>query len=350
MSRKLRVIHYVNQFFGGLGGEEKASEGPRILACATGLGKALHDALKERGEVVATLACGDNYFVEKMHEVIQDLIHLLSPYNPDLLIAGPAFNSGRYGVSCGALCMAVQEKLGIPTITGMYEENPGVGLYKKNTYIIKTTESVRGMSEAISKMINLGVKLADKQEIGKPDEEGYFPRGILKLGFSERTTAERAVDMVLAKLQGKPFETELRLPNFERIKPAAPIKNLSTSKISIVTDGGLAPKGNPDNIESLRATKYGKYGIKYVSRLDAKDYDVFHIGFDPKAVKEDPHRLVPLDVMRDLEREGLLGQIDDNFYSTTGVGTTLENSRKIGRNIAERLKADQVDGVILTST
>ena len=350
MAQKLRVVHYINQFFGGLGGEEKASEGPRIQAGVIGPGRALQGALKERGEVVATLVCGDNYFAERMNEVIQELIHLLSHYHPDLLIAGPAFNAGRYGVACGALCTAVQEKLGIPAVTGMYEENPGVGLYKKNVYIVRTMDSAKRMAEEISKMANLAVKLATKQEIGKPDKEGYFPRGILKLGFSERTTAERVVDMLLAKLQGKPFETEFHLPEFERIKPAAPLKNLSTSKICIVTDGGLVPKGNPDHMEPLKATKYGRYSIKSINKLDPEDYDVAHVGYDTKAVKEDPHRLVPLDVMRDLEKEGLLGQIDENFYSTTGVGTTLENSRKIGRGIAERLKAERVDGAILTST
>jgi betaine reductase len=345
MAQKLKVVHYLNQFFGGIGAEEKASEGPKVQAGVIGPGRALQEIVKDRGEVVATVICGDNYFTEKT-----ELIKLMVPYQPDILIAGPAFNAGRYGVACGALCAAVQEKLGIPAVTAMYQENPGVGLYKKDIYIIKTADSAKDMGGAITKMAGLAIKLVDKKEIGSPDKEGYFPRGMLKLGFAEKTTAERAVDMLVAKLQGKPFETELHLPEFERVKPPAPVKNLASAKIALVTDGGLVPKGNPDNIESLKATRFGMYSIKNIQRLNAQDYDVVHVGYDTKAVKEDPQRLVPLDVLRDMEKEKILGKIDDIFYTTTGVATPLENSRKIGRGIAERLKQDRVDAVILTST
>ena len=350
MARGLRAVHYLNQFFGGIGGEEKASEGPQVKDGPVGPGRAVQDALKERGEVVATVICGDNYFTERMDEAIQEVIQLLTPYRPDVVIAGPAFNAGRYGVACGAVCKAVQEKVGIPAVTGMYQENPGVGLYKKDVYIVKTADSARGMVEAVSKMANLAFKLATKQEIGKPGEEGYISRGILKQGFSDRTAAQRVVDMLLAKVQGKPFETELHLPEFERVKPPAAIKDLASSKIALVTDGGLVPKGNPDKIEMLRATKYGEYGIKGAGKLNPEDYEVVHVGYDTTAVSRDPHRLVPLDVMHDLEKEGIVGKLCESFYSTTGVATTLEDSKRIGQGIAEQLKAEGVDGVILTST
>jgi len=349
-ARKLRVAHYLNQFFGGIGGEEKASEGPQVRDGMVGPGKAVQDALKEQGEVVATVICGDNYISERMDETIQELLQLLTPYRPDIVIAGPAFNAGRYGVACGALCKAVQETLGIPTITGMYAENPGVGLYKKEVYIVKTGDSAREMAEVVSKMVNLALKLVAKQQIGRPDEEGYYPQGVLRRDFSDRTAAQRAIDMVMAKLRGEPFVTELRLPEFERVKPAAPVMDLLSSRIALVTDGGLVPRGNPDRLESIKATKYCEYSIEGIDRLNPDDYEVVHVGYDPLAVHRDPHRLIPLDVMRDLEREKKVGKFCESFFSTTGVATTLVNSKKIGGDIAEKLKAERVDGVILTST
>ena len=350
MGRGLRIVHYLNQFFGGIGGEDKAMLGPEIKDGAVGPGIAVQNTLKDRGEIVATVRCGDNYIAERIDEATQEIIQLLTPYQPDVVIAGPAFNAGRYGVACGAVCQAVQEKLGIPAVTGMYEENPGVDLYRRHLYIVKTADSARGMTEAVSKMVNLACKLAADQEIGKPDEEGYIPRGILKEEFSDRTAAQRVVDMLLAKLQGKPFETELHLPKFSRIRPPAALKTLSSSKIALATDGGLVPKGNPDKIEMSAATKYGRYTIKGADRLDPKDYEVVHVGYDSSLVRQDPHRLVPLDVMRDLEKEAVIGKVCESFYSTTGVATTLENSRKIGQGMAEQLKSEGVDGVILTST
>ncbi len=95
MNRKIRVVHYLNQFFAQIGGEEKADVGPEIRAGIVGPGRALQQALGKSGEVVATIFCGDNYFAEHQVEVIDDLCRRIAEYKPDLLIAGPAFESGR---------------------------------------------------------------------------------------------------------------------------------------------------------------------------------------------------------------------------------------------------------------
>lgn len=350
MGRVLRVVHYLNQFFGGVGGEDKALMRPEIRSGAVGPGKAINNALADRGGIVATVICGDNYFAERIDEATQEVIQLLTPYQPDVFIAGPAFNAGRYGTACGAVSKAVQERLSIPAVTGMYEHNPGAELYRRDLYIVKTADSVKGMAEAIVNMVNLAYKLTISQEIGEPSEEGYIPRGLLKQKISERTGAQRAVDMLLDKLEGKPFVTELHLPKFEHVRPAAALKNLSKAKIALATDGGLMPKGNPDKIKSSAATRYGRYAITGAERLEPEDYDVVHAGYDNNPVGQDPNRLIPLDVMRELEKEAVIGKIGEAIYSTTGVSTTLEYSKIMGKAIAEQLTDEGVDGVILTST
>jgi betaine reductase len=350
MAQRLRVVHYVNQFFGGIGGEEKASEKPQLKDGYSGPGRAVQDALKECGDVVATVICGDNYIAENTDAATAEIIRLVTPYRPDVVIAGPAFNAGRYGVACGAVCKAVQEELHIPAVTGMFEKNPGAGLYRKDVYIIRTVDSVRGMADAVTRMVSLALKLAGKQEIGSPSVEGYIPRGIIRAEVAEKTAAQRVVDMVVSKATDKPFETELHLPEFERVKAPAAVKNLAKANIALVTDGGLVPKGNPDRIELNNATRWGEYSIKGVDSLKPEDYDVTHSGYDNTAVRRDPHRLVPLDAARDSEKRSIFGKLNDSYFATTGVMTTLENSRRIGREIAQRLKAEGVDAVILTST
>ncbi len=59
-----------------------------------------------------------------------------------MFIAGPAFNAGRYGVACGTIAKEVEEKLNIKVLTAMYEENPGVDLYK-NLYIFLKPRKVQ---------------------------------------------------------------------------------------------------------------------------------------------------------------------------------------------------------------
>ena len=51
-----------------------------------------------------------------------------------------------------------------------------------------------------------------------------------------------------------------------------------------------------------------------------------------------------------MEKEGRIGKLHEAFYSTTGVGTTLEYSAKMEKRIAEHLEKEGVDAVILTST
>jgi glycine reductase len=346
----MRVVHYINQFFGGIGGEEKARFGPQLRSGPVGPGKALQEGLKDWGDIVATVICGDDYFAERTEEAVDEILRLISPYKPGLIMAGPAFNAGRYGIASGEICKSVQEKLGIPAVTGMCEENPGVELYRKVIYIVKTLDSVKGMREAISLMAKMGRKLSAGQGIGRPDEEGYFARGYFKTEVSNETAAERAVAMLLKKMKGLPFISELPLPKFDRILPSPPVLNLSTSTVALVTDGGLVPKGNPDKIPSSRAKTFGSYCIKGLTTLHGQEYEANHIGYDTLFVDQNPNILVPLDVMREFEQEGLIGKLNETFYSTTGVGTSLENCRRIGQGIARRLQADGVMAVILTST
>jgi len=350
VASKTRIVHYLNQFFGGIGGEERADTGPQAQDGPVGPGRAIRKIAEEWGEVVGTIICGDNYYAENRDRAINEIIKKISGYEPDMVIAGPAFNAGRYGVACGEICKNVQERLGIPAVTGMFEENPGVDLFREHVYIVKTDESVRGMSDALSRMVLIGMKLLRKDPLGPPNEEGYFARGIIKNVFTEKTAAARAVDMVLAKIKGVPFEPELDLPRFDRVRPARLRKDLASATIALATDGGLVPKGNPDRMESNRSTRFAVYSVAGIKSLSPQRFEANHMGFDTYLVNEDPNRLVPLDVARELEAEGVVGKIHDRIYSTAGVATSLRNAEAIARGMAESMRSDGIDGVILTST
>jgi glycine reductase len=59
---------------------------------------------------------------------------------------------------------------------------------------------------------------------------------------------------------------------------------------------------------------------------------------------------VPLDAMRELEREGAIGRLYDFVHSTGGAHAAVDNATRIGQEIAQRLQSAGVTGVILTST
>lgn len=349
MSKK-RVVHYINQFFAGIGGEEKADIKPEVREGTVGPGMALDAAIKEEAEIVATIICGDSYFNENLEEAQAKIIEMVKECKPDLFIAGPAFNAGRYGVACGTISKAVNDELGIPVLTGMYIENPGADMFKKSVYIIETGNSAAAMRKAVPAMSSLALKLLKGEEIGSPEQDKYIPRGIRRNYFAEERGSTRAVNMLLKKLKGEEFTTEYPMPDFDRVEPNPAVKDLSNIKIAIVTSGGTVPKGNPDRIESSSASKYGKYDISGLNDLTEADHETAHGGYDPVYANIDSDRVIPVDVLRDMEKEGIIGELHNYFYSTVGNGTAVASSKKFAADIAKDLLADGVQAVILTST
>jgi betaine reductase len=346
----IKVVHYINQFYGGIGGEEKADVKPEVRDGAVGPGMALKGALGASAEIVATIICGDSYFNENMDEATEEILQMVKKYEPDIFIAGPAFNAGRYGVACGSICKAVRENLNIPVVSGMYIENPGVDMFKKEVYIVETANAATGMRKAIPAMAELALKLGKGEEIGSPANEGYIPRGIRKNIFMEERGSKRAVSMLIAKLKGEKFKSEYLMPDFDRVDPKPAVVDMKKAKIALVTSGGIVPSGNPDRIEASSASKYGKYDIDGVVDLTAETYETAHGGYDPVYANQDADRVLPVDVLRDLEKEGIIGKLHRYFYTTVGNGTSVANAKKFAANFAQELKRDGVQAVILTST
>jgi glycine reductase len=346
----MRVVHYLNQFFGGLGGEEKAGEPLRMRDGAVGPGKVLEQVLGKDTKIVLTLVCGDNYAVERQDEFVAAALEQIRNARPDLFVAGPCFQAGRYGLAAGALCAEVQAKLSLPVITAMSEENPGADLYREFLYIVNSGTNAAAMGQVLGRIAGLAQKILSKAPIGTPKDEGYLPRGLVRDQFVEQTAAERLVAMVLAKANGEAFESEMIPAAFAPVAMPPAVRDLSKARIMLVTDGGLVPKGNPDKIQGSAATRWGSYDIANCDDLDGENYEISHGGYDPQFVRQDPDRLVPLDALRELERTGVIGKVHDVFLATSGLSNPLSNTRRMGREMAQKAKREGVDAVILTST
>ena len=347
---KYKIVHYLNQFFGGIGGEDMAGVEPEVRDEKIGPGLAIAQALGEDYEIVATVICGDNYFGENLDKATDTIIEMVKKYEPDVFVAGPAFNAGRYGVACGTICKAVEERLGVPVLTGMYEENPGADMFKKDIITVQTGNSAATLRKSLPKIVNLIKKMATGEEILGPSAEGYLDRGIRVNYFAEKRGATRGMDMLIKKMAGEPFETDLPMPKFDRVAPADAITDIKNAKIAVVTSGGVVPQGNPDHIESSNATKYGTYSIEGMDSMSPEDFTTIHGGYDRQFVMKNPNLVVPLDVLRELEKAGEFGELVNYFCTTTGTGTATGSAAKFGDSIGKKFVEDHVDGVILVST
>ena len=93
MAKRYRVVHFLNQFFAGIGGEEQANTPVQVSEGPVGPGRALQQALGDEGVVVATVASGDNYFNEELASALASVRAALREHRPDVVVAGPAFNA-----------------------------------------------------------------------------------------------------------------------------------------------------------------------------------------------------------------------------------------------------------------
>lgn len=345
--KKWSVVCFVNQFFGQIGGEDMAHVGFSVKQEAVGPAKLFESLMKDECEIAGTVICGDNYFAEHTEQAIQEGVELVRGLKPDLFIAGPAFNAGRYGISCGNMASAVGRELGIPTVTGMYPENPAVDLFRKDTYIIKTGIMSSEMRKVAPKMAGLALRLLRGEHIGSAASEGYVIRDIILNEEQESNAAHRAIEMVLKKIKGEPFVSELLPPHFDVVEPAPPLDTLKGKRVALVSDGGLIPERNPDRLKPNGSTTWGHYDW---DTLIAEKHFVIHSGYDGTWVLEDPYRLFPVDILREKVEQGEIGALEPEVYVACGNCASVSASKVKGQQIAQALKEKQVQAAILTST
>lgn len=345
-----KAVLYINQFFGQIGGEDKADFAPEIRKGK--VGPALEFAKNLDAEITHTIICGDNYMGSNTEDAVNTILGMLENIELDIFLAGPAFQAGRYGVACGTICKAIKDTFNVPVVTSMNAENPGVEMFKKDMYIMQGGNIAAKMRKDVGAMVYLANKLLHLDEVGSSEKEGFFARGIRHQTWLEKGTpaSERMVAMLLNKLAGKPFQTELPIPKISRVPIAAAIKDLKKARIALLTTGGIVPVANPDRIQSASATRWGRYDISVTDTLKSGEYKTIHAGFDPSAADADPNVITPVDVLKQLEQEEVFGSLHPYFYSTVGTGTTEAEAQRMAREMVVYLQEDHVDAVIMVST
>ena len=354
-SSRIRIVHYLNPFFAGLGAEEKADEPPSLIDGAAGSGKLLAQMLGERAQIVATVACGDNYASEHREGAAAEIVKLLRPLAPDVAILGPGFDAGRYGAACVTIGHRIAQELTIPCITALFPENPGVSIYRDcrnpNLYCLPTTRSASGLRDVVPRMAHLALRLADGDAIGPASVEGYLSRGIRRLERAQQPGAERAVSMLIAKMSGQTFHTELPYSSQgARAAAAPPLASLAASKVAIISTAGVVPIGNPDRFFLRGNTFWRKYEVSKLERLETGKWSAVHGGYSTSWMNQNPNLGVPLDALRYWEQQGVFGQLAPYFYSIPGVGAEFDQASRMGREIAADLKAQEIDAALLVST
>ena len=350
---KIRIMQYMNQFFAGIGGEEKADVPAGSFLGSIGPGKRLQQLLGNSAEIAVTAYCGDNYFAPHSRDTLAKITKIARDNKVNMVVAGPAFNSGRHGLACAEVCHALSTSLGLTCVTGMNMDNVGITTYKqykdKEVFALPTAATVAGMEEALTKIAQFVSKIVAGTTMGTPAEEGYIPRGLRINEFVPHTAAERAVDMLLKKVAGEPFATEIPVEYTDSVPVAPKIDDLSKAKLGLATTMGIVPPSNPDGFKMYRTDVWNKYQIGNLNSMQDTEWGVLHGGYNSAWMLKNPNYCVPLDVCRELEKEGVIGGLSAYVYSTSGSNGVVPIMQVIGKEIAGEMKAEGVDATILVS-
>jgi betaine reductase len=198
---------------------------------------ALAAALGDEAEIVGTVICGDTYFGENMEKATEEVLALIEKYKPDLSWLGrPSMRDDTEPPA--ALCARRwQRSFGIPVVTGMYPENPGVDMFRKQC-LHQSRPATAPL--ACARLCPRWQSLHSNSQKGEPTDpatDGYLPAGSGRTTSPRSAALQRAVEMLVKKLSDKDFVTEYPMPEFDRVEPNPPIADISKATIALVTSG-----------------------------------------------------------------------------------------------------------------
>ncbi|UCH50428.1 MAG: glycine/betaine/sarcosine/D-proline family reductase selenoprotein B [Chloroflexota bacterium] len=343
----------MNQFFAGIGGEDTADAPVDFRKGTLGPGKRLQTLLGDSAKIVVTTYCGDNYFAAQRDEALEKILQIARDNDVKILVAGPAFASGRYGFTCVEVCQLVSTSLGLDCVIGLHSENAALDGYRqyknRRVFAIPVAREVSGMETALQEMAKFVSKLATGSTIGSAIVEGYIPRGIRVVRLSGKSGVDRAVEMLLNQHYGRPISTEIPVESLEKIPIPPRVTDLTNVCLALVTEAGIVPLGNPDGFRTHRNTQWGKYSIERMNSMKEAAWEIRHGGWDISAMSGNHNFGVPLDVCRKMERQGLF-QLYPYFYSLCGNNGAISDMQRIGRSMAQDMKTAGVAAAILVST
>ena len=134
---------------------------------------------------------------------------------------------------------------------------------------------------------------------------------------------------------------KLECPTFQS-QPWVEGPPLSQRRIAIVSTAGLHARG-----DQPFTSMSGEYKI-IPGDMETNDLVMSHIStnFDRTGFQQDWNVVFPIDRLRELVDEGSVGSLADFNYAFMGATDPMK-MEPLARNLAELLKKDQVNGVLL---
>lgn len=121
---------------------------------------------------------------------------------------------------------------------------------------------------------------------------------------------------------------------------------LAQRRVALVTSAGLHTRGDRPFGQGAARNDYRVIpGNAVAADLVMSQLSV---NFDRTGFQQDLNVVFPLDRLRELARDGVIGSVAEHHYSFMGAGSPVTRMEASARAVGRLLKADKVDAVLLT--
>lgn len=113
-----------DQGLAGAGG--KSNPNQELAIAKGGIGSALMlkpHFDKVSANIVATLYCGNEYFLKNEREVVIKMTKMVEKIKPDMVVCGPCFNFEDYALMSAEIAKSIEENTDINVVAMMSKEN-----------------------------------------------------------------------------------------------------------------------------------------------------------------------------------------------------------------------------------
>ena len=288
---------------------------------------------------------GDNYFHEHKDAAKEAIVREVDKVHPDIVVVGPAFNAGRYGLAAVEICQTLAEQLGLRCVAGMEPENPGVNLsrdyHNDKVFLLPTAETAAGMGRALSTLAPFACRLAAGEAMARVRPTRKDTSRAAFDGLNGRTDRASSAPSICCSPRWKvdPSSPKCRWRFGITFEPAPPVQNAAEAKLAVVSTSGVVPWGNPDGFKTYRNTSWRKYNFVELKALEPGKWEAVHGGYNVADMNRNPHYGIPLDALRALEAEGKIGRgkLYPAYYMIPGNQGSPTVMRRVGQEIAADL-------------
>lgn len=166
----MKIVMIFDQGLAGAGG--KSNPNQELAIAKGGIGSALMlkpHFDKVNANIVATLYCGNEFFLNHEKEVIIKMTKMVEKINPDMVVCGPCFNFEDYALMSAEIAKNIEENTDINVVAMMSIENEEtIKNYKDKIDILKMPKKGgTGLSDSFDNLANYIDSKINSKEINK---------------------------------------------------------------------------------------------------------------------------------------------------------------------------------------